>query len=261
MISPNDNVVTIDRPERFSEVLGLWAGSMLAPLLTMGSFLRQARVFHPRGIYFQAKVEPAQNVDPKFADLADGLSKGDTLIRLSAGFSKMRRSMLPDVLGMAIRFNTKASDDFAVQAGTQDVLMITSKTALMLPFAALQTNQNDFLANLYHGMGNYEITDQNGMRLRLTPLPQSGSSGEDRYEKIRDAVATDMVAFLLETASNANPDHWYPLVRIQLTDEVKIDDRKMSFWPFFTGQGIRPQGFIQYMRPVPYLSSQFVRTA
>lgn len=259
MISPKENVVTVNRPERFSEVLGLWAGSMFAPLLTVGSLLRQARVFHPRGIYFQAKVEPADNVDPQFAQLAEGLSKNDALMRLSAGMSKMRRGMLPDVLGVAVRFNTTASGDFEAKSATQDLLMVTSRTLLTLPLAALQTNHRNFLANLYYGMGCFEIADQTNMQLRLTPLLQSGSSGEDRYDMIRQAVTMDEVAFLLETASASEPDKWMPLVRIRLLAEVKIDDRKMSFWPFYTGQGIKPRGFIQYLRPVPYLSSQWAR--
>lgn len=259
MISPDEKVVTVNRPERFSEVLGLWAGGMLAPLLTVGSLLRQARIFHPRGIYFQAKVEPAQDVDPQFAQLAQGLSTGDALMRLSAGISKMRRGVLPDVLGVAVRFNTAANADFAVQKDTQDLLMVTSKSVLELPLAALRTNQRDFLGNRYYGMGNYTLADQTGMRLRLTPLPQSGGSGEDRYEMIRAAAAIDDVAFLLETASASQPDQWFPLVRIVLVKEVKVDDRKMSFWPFYTGQDIEPRGFFQYMRPAPYLSSQWAR--
>jgi hypothetical protein len=260
MISPEEKVVTVNRPERFSEVLGLWTGSMLAPLLTLGSLLRQARVFHPRGIYFQAKAEPADNVDPQFATLADGLSKGDALVRFSAGLSKMRRGVLPDVLGVAVRFNTSANNDFEVKKDTQDLLMVTARNVLTLPIAALKTDQRDFLANLYYGMGCYELADQPGMQLRLTPLRQSGSSGEDRYDMLRELVATDEVAFMLETASVSEPGQWYPLVRIRLVSEAKIDDRKMSFWPFYTGQDIRPQGFIQYMRPVPYLSSQWVRS-
>jgi hypothetical protein len=259
MIAPKENVVTVNRPERFSEVLGLWAGGMLAPLVAVGSLVRQARIFHPRGIYFQAKVEPAMDVDPQYASLAEGLSKGDALMRLSAGMSKMRRSLLPDVLGIAVRFNTAANDEFAVGKGTQDLLLATSRSLLMLPLAALQTNKCDFLDNLYYGMGSFEIAEQTGMCLRLTPLRQSGSTGEDRYEMIREMVATDEVAFVLETASRSEPDQWYPLVRIRLLNEVKIDDRKMSFWPFNSGQDIRPQGFTQFMRPVPYLSSQWAR--
>jgi hypothetical protein len=259
MISPKENVVTVIRPERFSEVLGLWAGSMLAPLVTVGSLLRQARIFHPRGIYFQAKVEPANDVGPQFAELVEALSKGDALMRLSAGMSKMGRGVLPDVLGVAVRFNTAANADFAVQEGTQDLLMATSRTLLTLPLAALRTNQHDFLANRYYGMGEFQLADQTGMRLRLTPLLQSGSSGEDRYQMIREAVANDEVAFMLETATASEPDQWFPLVRIRLVNEAKVDDRRMSFWPFSIGQELRPRGFIQYMRPVPYLSSQWAR--
>ncbi len=254
-------MVTVNRPERFGELLGLWTGSMLAPMLTFGSMLRQARVFHPRGIYFRAKAEPAVDVDPQFADIATGLSKGDALMRLSAGLSKMGRGVLPDILGISMRFNTKANEDFAAREGTQDLLMVTSRGVLTLPFAALQTNQNDFLANLYYGMGNYQLADRTGMRLRLTPLPQTGSSGEDRYDAIRQALANDEVAFLLETSSLSEQSAWSPLVRIRLIEEVKIDDRKMTFWPFYTGQGIEPTGFIQHMRTVPYLSSQWARLA
>lgn len=259
MSASKKNVVTVNRPERFSELLGLWTGSMLAPLLTVGSLLRQARVFHPRGIYFQAKVEPADGVDPQFADVAEGLSKGDALMRLSAGMSMMRRGLLPDVLGISMRFNASANDDFAVKAGTQDLLLVTSKSALTLPIAPLRTNQHDFLDNLYYGMGDFEIADRKHMRMRLTPLRQSGSSGEDRYEMIRQAVESDIVEFVLETASCSEPEKWFPLVRIRLMNEVELDDHKMSFWPFYTGQGIEPQGFVQYMRPVPYLSSQWAR--
>jgi hypothetical protein len=259
MTPPTEDVITLHRPERFSEVLGLWAGSMTAPLFTIGSWLRQARIFHPRGIYFQAQVEPVQDVDPRFTDLAQGLSQGEALMRLSAGVSKMRRGVLPDVLGVALRFNTAANEDFAVKEGTQDLLMVTARSVLTLPIAALRTNQRDFMANLYYGMGKFEYADQSDMRLRLTPLPQVGSSGEDRYAMIRDAVANDEVVFLLEIASQSDSEQWYPLVRIRLVNEVKIDERKITFWPFYTGQGIIPEGFIQYMRPVPYLSSQWVR--
>ena len=171
----------------------------------------------------------------------------------------MRRGMLPDVLGIAMRFNTKADADFAVQEGTQDLLMVTSRTLLTLPIAALRTNHRDFLDNLYYGMGCFELADQTRMQLRLTPLRQTGSTGEDRYAMIRDAVANDEVAFLLEVGSGPQPDPWMPLVRIRLTEEAKVDDRKMTFWPFNTGAGIKPQGFVQYMRPVAYLSSQWAR--
>ena len=259
MISPKKNTVMLSRPKRLSEVLGLWAGGVVAPLFAIGSRLRQSRVFHPRGIYFKAEVTEAADVPEGFAELAQGLSQGDALVRLSAGMWDMKRGVLPDVLGFAIRFNTSADAKFKPKEDSQDLLLATSKSVLMLPLAALITRQRDFLANLYFGMGKFEIAGKSDMWLRVRPLTESDSSNQNRYDKIRDAVAGGDVEFMLEGAYKNDPQKWFHLVRIRLTDEVEPDDRAVEFWPFQIGQGIRPQGFIQFTRPIPYLSSQWGR--
>lgn len=248
----------MNRPERLSEVLGLWAGSMMAPALALGTLIREERIFHARGIYFRAEVEVADQVPMAFESVADSLAQGPALARLSAGLWRTKRGMLPDVLGLAIRFNADPNADFGPQENSQDLLTATMKSLLTLPLAALMSNQEDFLANTYHGAGKYEISDKDGMRLRITPLQQPGSSGTDRYDRIRNAVAGGEVVFQLETSTSPNSAQWFPLVKIRLQSEVKIDEDKVMFWPF-RGQNIRPQGFVQFTRPVPYLASQWAR--
>lgn len=260
MALSNKNTVPLSQPKRLSEALGLWVGAVIAPIFATGSLLRRARVFHPRGVYFRAEVEVAQQVGAPFHAIAQGLAQGDALTRFSAGASRMERGILPDVLGVALRFNTKAAADFEPQAGSQDLLMVTSVSVFTLLPAAFATNQRDFLANVYHGMAYFELAGQPDMLLRLVPLTQFTGSGSNRYDKLRDAVASGEVVFRLEAASRSNLTQWYPLVRVRLSSEVELDDQAVKFWPFRTGQGIRPQGFIQFLRPVPYLSSQWARS-
>src|SRR5690606_30165605 len=39
-----------------------------------------------------------------------------------------------------------------------------------------------------------------------------------------------------------------------------INRETLRFNPFLNGQGLRPQGFIHYLRPLPYRVSQFSRS-
>jgi hypothetical protein len=254
-----ENTIPLSRPKRLSEVAGLWVGGVLAPIFAVGSLLRRGRVFHPRGVYFQAKVEIAEDVDPAVLEIAEGLAQEPALVRLSTGIYRTTRGALPDLLGLAIRFNVSPEAAFKAQDNSQDLLLLTSKRVLTLPLAMLRTNQRDFLANIYHGMSQFELGDLQNMRLRVVPLTKSGNSKADRYTKIRDAVLEGDVVFQLEAAAPSNPGRWSPLVQVHLQHEVKIDDRATSFWPFRTGQDITPRGFVQFMRPIPYLASQRAR--
>ncbi|PRP95242.1 hypothetical protein [Enhygromyxa salina] len=253
------NTIPVNRPKRLGELLGLWTGAAIAPIFAVGSLLRRVRMFHPRGVYFRAKVEAVKDLDPPFDEIAQGLAQDDALVRLSAGLYRSDRGELPDVLGFAVRFNVAPDSDYMAQESSQDLLLVTSKSVLMLPIAPFRTNQRDFLANVYHGMAKFEIADQPDMRLRLVPLSQSENSSEGRFTKISEAVASGDVVFQLEAAAQPRSKQWFPLVRIYLQEEVTVDDRCTAFWPFRTGQNIRPQGFVQYLRPIPYLSSQWAR--
>jgi hypothetical protein len=103
------------------------------------------------------------------------------------------------------------------------------------------------------------VAEQANVRLRVVPLTQPRKSGADRYTKIQDAVDDGKVAFRLELAATSGSPRWSPLARIVLQSEVDAEDQDTQFWPFRAGQGIRPQGFVQFMRPLPYLLSQWSR--
>jgi hypothetical protein len=169
--------------------------------------------------------------------------------------------MLPDVLGMSIRFRADRDDNYKPEQGAQDLLLVTSESLLQLPVAALATDQYNFAGNAYHGMAPFEVAGQSDMILRVVPTTKIEATGTDRYQNIRIAVDEEDVIFRLEAASQFQPMKWIPLVEIRLMAEVALDDTKLEFFPFRTGQNIIPQGFIQYMRPVPYLLSQYARTA
>jgi hypothetical protein len=248
-------------PKRYTEALGLWVGGLIAPFFAFGSFLRQARIFHPQGINFRADVKPVANVDTRFTELVEGLSKGDALVRLSTGFGSMEQTMIPDVLGMSIRFRADRDDNYRPEKDAQDLLLVTSESLLKLPIAALATNQYNFAGNIYHGMAPFEVAGQSDMLLRVVPTTQIDAASTDRYQNIRTAVDEGDVIFRLEVASMYQPMKWFPLAEIRLMSEVYLDDNKLEFFPFRTGQNINPQGFVHYMRPVPYLLSQYARTA
>jgi hypothetical protein len=247
-------------PKRYTEALGLWAGSIIAPFFAFGSWLRQARIFHPQGINFRADVKPVEGVDTRFADLVEGLAKGDALVRFSTGRGS-EKLPLPDVLGMSIRFRADRDDNYKPEKDAQDLLLVTSESLLKLPVAALGTDQYNFAGNTYHGMAPFEVAEQSDMLLRVVPTTQIDAPSTDRYQNIRTAVDEGDVIFRLETASQFQPMKWFPLAEIRLMSEVFLDDNKLEFWPFRTGQKINPQGFIQFLRPVPYLLSQYARKA
>ena len=247
-------------PKRFREALGLWVGGVIAPIFGIGSALRQDRLFHPRGITFRAQASAAPDVTEQFADVAEALTQGDALVRLSPGAFTGDKGIMPDVLGVAIRFGAGATENFAPRAGSQDLLMASAPNVWTLPIAALKTNQRDFLANVYRGMAPFEIGNYENMRLRLVPQTPAESSPElDRFQSLRQAVADGGVTFRLYADSTKNPNLSSPLVDIQLVEEVILDEETLEFWPFRVGAGIRPSGFVQFMRHVPYLLSEYGR--
>ena len=247
---------------RFRETLGLWTGAILSPLFGIASAFREASAFHPRGICFIAQVTPARTLAPPLADLAKRLS-GQALLRHSAGLWRQDHRLVPDLLGCAIRFRATQPWETITEVN-QDLLLATARSPWTLALDSIKTNTRDFLANDYFAMAPFSVGDWSDCRLRLRPkpaqVPNALVSGRDRHERLRAAVARNEAAFLLEILCPELAADWQPLVEIQLQQEVAIDRETLRFNPFLNGQGLRPQGFIHYLRPLPYRVSQFSRS-
>lgn len=237
------------------EKMGLIAGTALSPLFLVGSALRDARFFHPRGLCFHAVVEPARAVQPGFETLASRLS-GDALVRLSSALWREERN-LPNLLGLSIRFKAQPPLEKPTVV-SQDLLTATARSPWTLAVDSVRTNQHDFLANRYYGMSPFEVDGLGSIQIRITPKPTT-SMGEDRYQKLAYAVGTSEVRLLMEVLDRRTSSEWQPVVEIRLEKEVDIDESKLQFWPFRNGLGIKPKGFVHFLRPMPYVASRFGR--
>ena len=227
------------------------AGLLLAPLFGIGSYLRQARFFHPRGVCYRADVQPAAG--PLHA-LGARLGPA-ALVRLSGAWWRSRE--WPDVLGIALRF--QASPGAAPTDGDQDLLLATIPLPVFTPLAPLWTNVHDFLDNTYYGVSPFAVTDIGSLRFRLRPAATS-PAGADRSGRLAAATAAGIEVLQLQAQSSPGAS-WHPVADLHLTAELVVDQEALRFSPFRQGRGIAPRGFIHGLRRSVYLFSQASRPA
>ena len=243
----------IPRP---GELLGLVSGVLLAPLFALGSAARRARLFHPRGSCYLARAEPVA-VDPVRAGAAARLS-GDMLVRLSGGWWKHGLEW-PDVLGLALRFLKPDATGARAGDGDLDLILGTFRRLWTLPAAFFLTRSDDYLANTYHGAAPFELEGVGKVWIRAVPRPVP-LSGAGRDARLARALEEGLeVVFSLEVRKAGREADWHPLVSIRLLEVAAVDEDALGFNPGRAGRGVRPRGFIQYVRPPVYFLSQRLR--
>lgn len=245
----------LPKPHSLAERLGFWTGALISPVFGIGSALRRDRVFHPKGVFFEASVVPATNPG-RYAELARRLA-GSALVRLSAGGWRKNRPLVPDVLGFTVRFKGESLEP----EGVQDLLLITARSPWTLVPDSLLTDRSNFLNNIYYGLSPFEVDGERDKQLRVIPRDAKGE-GEDRYQRIINAVENGNARFDLQISNVANADSaadWETVASIVLRQQVESDEQEVLFYPFRDGQSINPQGFIHYLRAVPYLTSRYAR--
>ncbi|MFO7564975.1 MAG: hypothetical protein R6X02_20185 [Enhygromyxa sp.] len=201
----------------------------------------------------------SENTIEELAEVGNNLSQGESLIRFSLGMRGRDRKVIPNVHSVSIRFGAERGEQFEPRGDAQDLMLMTAQRVVTMPIAALATKQENFAGDIYHGGAPFEIDERPNMLLRLVPLGHVDTTGKDPFQNLRQAVEDGEVSFRLETSMMSQPNKWFPLVDIQLADEVVIDDTRIEFQPFRTGRGIVPQGFVHYTRQVPYLMSEYAR--
>lgn len=235
----------------FREECGLLVGAMLAPITGVVSKSREARMFHPDGLVYAAKVEPWAKA-PDLLSLAQRLGSS-ALVRLSSAFWRAPHEW-PDVLGAALRFGEGPE--------RQELLLATIRFPWTMPFAPLATNYRSFLWNHYHAVSPFEVDGVGLVKFRLRSPRLGNGKSLPRAEHLQQAVTEGRAVYELELRRLSEPPlsrHWEPIARLTLSNPCDLDQQRLRFSPFRDGAGIRPIGFVQALRVAAYAASQQAR--
>lgn len=246
----HDRTDVDDPPARWSDrVIDAVAGPVTGLATGIGSALRGARLFHPRGRAFRAtfRVEG----DPRFAGTvlgAPGRRRAIARFSRGTGFAEP----WPDMLGMAVRLlDAGPADGGEGSDQWQDLLLLSS-----LPGVGVR---NLIVFRPGYGSTFYSSID----RLRLGEhTVVLGARAEFRGEpaalpRLSElAAARDRVEFAYSTAPVTG--EWsVPVARLSLGDELGEDEAaSLRFSPFHRAGGIEPVGAVNTLRRLGYAGSQ-----
>jgi hypothetical protein len=210
-------------------------GAVVAPLFAAGTALRQARVFHPVGVFHAAQVEAKHPVGAAL--------EGRAILRFSGAI--WRREREPDLLGLAIRFPVE-----------QDLLLVTFRHLLDLPAALLRTDPHDFLANLYTGGAPFEVAGLGRVRMQVRPERPS-VEGPGREVRLLRTAGQGLAVLNLEAVPAGRDPVLLAVLRVG--ERIDLTDIETKFSPFHTGGGLVPVGFIHGLRRHVYPASHRAR--
>lgn len=241
-----------------TRVSGTLGGALLAPLTGFTSWLRQSRMFHPRGILCRAEVRPRASTLPE-RRVAERLA-GPALLRWSSAWWK--RGEWPDVLGCAVRF-TREPLDVRAKVDDQDLLFATIRRPWTMAFAPLSTQVHDFLSNSYFAVSPFEVKELGRIEWRLR-AEEPSPPGDDRQARLEQAIVSHR-KLLLEYCAYRSPREsrddraFRPLAVLELESVIELDQEALRFDPFQHGRDIVPVGFVHALRRATYATSQYSR--
>ena len=234
------------------ERAGRIAGFLSAPWFAAGSWLRQARVLHPRGQTYEARVVPSAG---RGQALGERLA-GQALVRCSGAMWK-RPVPWFEVLGVAVRFRGAHAASPVPETDDQDLLFATIRRPWTLATAPWLTDASDYLSDDYFAVSPFDTPELGRVYFRLRPARASKVQGT-RPERLEEAVWRDEARFVL-SARPAWHLGWIEAATIELVTRALIDDDALRFSPFRTGRQIVPRGFVHALRPSVYAASQRAR--
>jgi hypothetical protein len=219
------------------EWLGIVGGHAAGVSFFLLGLIRRSRPFHAQGVVFRGEVS------------SDCLPS-QVLVRFSSGWWKYRE--WPDILGLALRFND--SDDLTERRGAQDLLFISVSSLMKIPVGFLLTKYKNFLSNTYFAITPFSI---NGEVSSMRVICDGGEvQGESRLARIKQAVSRGDAKLTLQTRSQGD---WQTVAEISSLSLLNVEHEKLLFTPFNTARGIRPLGFVNYLRLGGYQWSQASR--
>jgi hypothetical protein len=218
------------------------AGRVAGPAFGLGSFLRRARVFHPRGRSFTARVRCPG--DARFAGTVfGGAGVHDGVLRLSRGAGLPEP--LPDILGLAVRLD--------LAEGPQDLLLVSSASAPGARHAILPAR--DYGTTHYSSITPFRLgttTVVLGARTEQVGEPRS----LERLDQLEAAV--DPVRFRLLVAEPTGP--WTTVGVVEIGPRVPdARGESVRYTPFHRAGGLEPVGAVNALRRRAYADSQAAR--
>ncbi|MBK9264008.1 MAG: hypothetical protein IPM54_29925 [Polyangiaceae bacterium] len=240
---------------RVLEALGRMVGGVLSPLVAIGGLARNARLFHPDGVVYWARVRPV-GMEGALGALAERL-EGPAIVRFSSAWWRNEKE-LPDLLGIAIRFIDTQSmtrrNTLIPSPRDQDLLFATVRAVLTLPLAPLVTNVNDFLANDYYALLPFQVPGLGRAKFRLSPV-RLRSEATSRRERLAARVAAGSANMRFEVKKDENEARWQEFATVEIEELADIDQESLAMNPFRTGRAIVPVGPIQMVRAAAYPAS------
>lgn len=242
---------------RILEAWGRLMGGIAAPFAALGSLTRNARLFHPDGVLYSARVDPLAKEGP-IGELAKRL-QGPAIVRLSSAWWRNEKEW-PDILGIAVRFLD--SDKSAAKSPgprDQDLLFATIPALPLMPVAPLFTRQHDFFANQYPALLPFAVEGLGRVKFRIVTM-RLPSNLRTRRQKLEARVAAGTAVLRLEMRSTRPGAIWTDVAMIVLREKSPVDESTLLFDPFRSGRGIVPVGFFQMARAAIYKASYLGRT-
>lgn len=240
---------------RMARLLGVATGATLAPLFALGSFVRDARVLHPRGVVLWGRAVGVEAGDETWSRLGARL-EGSVLARFSGAWWKRRQ--WPDVLGCALRFTHGEAPSTQPLEGDQDLLLATIRNPLTTGLAPLTTHVHDYLDNAYFGVSPFHAAGIGRVKLRLASDHRAPAS-DTRAERIDAALDRGPIGLRLQARPARLGTDYRAVARITLLARVELDQEALRFDPYRAGRQLEPAGFVHAMRIPAYAASQRAR--
>ena len=234
-------------PARISELFGFLLGYPLGLIFAAGSILRNARIFHPRGLLFCAEIETLPESSLTLPSHA--------IVRFSSAWWKTRE--WPDVLGLAIRMSKNRINTVSPGKSDQDLLFASFRRPWEIFLAPFSTEHHDFQDNNYFAISPFTLSSGLIVDFMIDPSRGHRTVGTRDEKLTGNVMAGNVVLRLL--MKERNQKTWRMVARINIKEETSLDQEGLRFHPFQNGQEIRPYGFLQYLRYGPYKMSQWVR--
>ncbi|CAA9248472.1 MAG: hypothetical protein AVDCRST_MAG54-1865 [uncultured Actinomycetospora sp.] len=222
-------------------LLDATAGRLVGPAFGLGSFVRRARVFHPRGRTFAVTVDVPG--DESWAGTVFGeRASHHGLLRLSRGAGVPEP--LPDLLGRALRVD--------LAAGAQDLLLLSSAPAPGTRHVLVPAR--DYAGTHYSSISVFRLA---GQTVVLGARAAEGHGPLARLDEVSDAARRGLHIDLL-VATPLGP--WTTVGTVTVHDPVPAEQsERLRFTPFHRAGGLEPVGLTNVVRRRAYADSQAAR--